>query len=232
MEKASITKDISMRSIRESVVIISVLFSLVGFIAQAQRMPIYVLPWYNSEPLTIQVGKFSEKLKTEDVQQLQIIADEINKEIDHTSIETLYVLAIRFYDLGQKEEAIYWFYTARFRQLLYAKMVENVGGIGESAFEFKQAQNAFRQLAGEYINGYAGGIPDRLIEIISKVSDEGISCGYIGLAYPNLSFKPYQEQAVVARRISISFLELKQYIIDNREYISKTRKEQGIEGKY
>ena len=47
-------------------------------------------------------------LKSEDVKKLQSTADVIRAEIDNTPIETLYVLAIRFYDLGQKDDAVYW----------------------------------------------------------------------------------------------------------------------------
>ena len=128
--------------IRRAFAVLSAVFCLVSCNNESQRMPIYVEPWYNSEPFTIQVGKFSDVLKSEDVKKLQSTADVIRAEIDNTPIETLYVLAIRFYDLGQKDDAVYWFYTAQFRRNLYARMIENVGGVGEPAFECRQAQLA------------------------------------------------------------------------------------------
>lgn len=113
--------------IRMAFAVLSAVFCLVSCNNESERIPIYVEPWYNSEPFTIQVGKFSDVLKSEDVKKLQSTADVIRAEIDNTPIETLYVLAIRFYDLGQKDDAVYWFYTAQFRRNLYARMIENVG---------------------------------------------------------------------------------------------------------
>lgn len=68
------------------------------------------------------------------------------RKIDHPPIEILYVLAIRFYDLGRKEDDIYWFYTAQFHRNIYAKMVENAAGIGNPAFEQLQAQSTFNEI--------------------------------------------------------------------------------------
>lgn len=212
--------------------VLSAVFCLVSCNNESQRIPIYVEPWYNSEPFTIQVGKFSDVLKSEDVEKLQSTADVIRAEIDNTPIETLYVLAIRFYDLGQKDDAVYWFYTAQFRRNLYARMIENVGGVGEPAFECRQAQLAFNKLSGKWINGYAGGVPDKWLEILAQVIDEGLKSGYVGLAYPELTFKPETEQAAVAEEIAKELSELRQYIIDNREEMAQARKENGIEGKY
>lgn len=96
-----------MKMIRRVFAVLSAVFCLVSCNNESKRMPIYVEPWYNSEPLTIQVGKFSDVLKSEDVKKLQSTADVIRAEIDNTPIETLYVLAIRFYDLGQKDDAVY-----------------------------------------------------------------------------------------------------------------------------
>ena len=71
----------------------------------------------------------------------------------------MYVAAIRLYDLGHKDEAVYWFYTAQYRARVFTSILdkENVGTIGSEAFELKQAYASFNQLAGEYINGYAFG---------------------------------------------------------------------------
>lgn len=222
-----------MNTIKRIFAVLSAAFCLINCYSEStKRISIYVTPWYNSDPFTIQVGKFSDRLKTNDVKELQSIADKIRAEINQTPIETLYVLAIRLYDLGQKEDAVYWFYTAQFRRNIYARMIENVGRIGDPAFELLQAQSAFNKLSGKWINGYAGGVPDKWIEVITKVSKEGLKSGYIGLTYPKLSFKPETEQAAIARKIVEEFSELKQYIIDNREKIARLRKENGIEGKY
>ena len=47
-----------------------------------------------------------------------------------------------------------------------------MGSIGDPGFELFQAQNAFQQLVGPYINGYAFGDIDQLVPIIERVQKE------------------------------------------------------------
>ena len=69
----------------------------------------------------------------------------------------LYVAAIRLYDLGYRKEAIYWFYSAQYRGRQFGVLLDQtkMGSIGSPGFELLHAQNAFYQLVGPYINGYA-----------------------------------------------------------------------------
>jgi hypothetical protein len=87
----------------------------------------------------------------------------------------VYVAAIRLYDFGFRKDSIYWFYSAQYRGRLFATLIdqEKMGSIGSAAFELYHAQNAFQQLVGPYINGYAFGDIDRLIPIIERVQREG-----------------------------------------------------------
>ena len=46
--------------------------------AEASRMPVTVSPYYNSDPLTINVGEMSDKLKSENPADLIRLASSIN----------------------------------------------------------------------------------------------------------------------------------------------------------
>lgn len=200
--------------------------------SDTRTIAIYVTPWYNSDPLTINVGEFSQKLYSSHPEELKGIAQEIHSKIATTPIEALYVLAIRLYDVGLKDDALYWYYTAQFRKNIYSRMIEDVGGIGDPAFEYKQAQVAFNKLSGRWINGYAGGVLDTWLAIITRVSEENTQSPYIGITYPNLTFKSPPEQAVVIKEILKEYAYLQSYIRENREEIIQSRKENGIDGKY
>ena len=64
---------------------------------------------------------------------------------------------------------------------------DSVGGVGEPAFECRQAQLAFNKLSGKWINGYAGGVPDKWLEILAQVINEGRKSGYVGsVSYTHL----------------------------------------------
>src|SRR5213079_624763 len=68
-----------------------------------------------------------------------------------------------------------------------------MGSIGNAGFELFQAQNAFQQLVGPYINGYAFGDIDQLIPIIERVQREGKVVPNFTKIYPGVTFRPKPE---------------------------------------
>ena len=125
--------------------------------AEASRMPVTVSPYYNSDPLTINVGEMSDKLKSENPADLIRLASSINAHDLNIPTEALYVLAIRLFDLNEKIPAAYWFYNAQFRTRvlngLKAQDPDLFGdGMGDGAGEKLAAYNAFSELAGKYFN--------------------------------------------------------------------------------
>ena len=213
------------------------MFSLISLFVfgcnSAQTIEIYVTPYYNSKPLTINVGEYSQRLKTGNPEQLLELADEISKKVDEVNIETLYVLAIRLYDAEKKDEAVYWYYTAQIRKNIFVKMQDsNRGGIGSPAFEIPHALQSFNKLSGEWINGYAGGNPEYLAQTVKRVLNECSHMSYIQRAYPLLQFKPEEEQAAFISEQVQSYEKMCQWLIENKNDVLRQRKERGIEGKY
>lgn len=196
-----------------------------------KKMRLYVTPYYNSQPLTINVGEYSQQLKTNNPKQLLKLSEEIRKKVDEVNIETLYVLAIRLYDAGEKEEAAYWYYMAQFRKNVFIQMQDGEsGGLGNAAFEIPHALQSFNELSGKWINGYIGGYPEKWAEIIRQVSNDVAQMGYIQKSYPTLRFKPEEEQAAIVNEGIAVSEERVQWILENKDDILRQRKENGIEG--
>jgi hypothetical protein len=62
------------------------------------------------------------------------------------------VLAIRFYDVGLRDDAVFWFYAAKDRYLTLSEVVDvGAGGLAQ----VEDAVRNFSTLAGPIINGYA-----------------------------------------------------------------------------
>ncbi len=78
-------------------------------------MPVDVAPFYDSRGLKISVGEYSKELASADSRTILQISNNLKKEKDRLRAEVMYVAAIRLYDLSQKDEAVYWFYTAQYR---------------------------------------------------------------------------------------------------------------------
>lgn len=185
-------------------------------------MAIYVSPWYNSDPLTIDVGAYNDELSSDDPQKMLETAEKIRTEIDQLPIQTLYVLSIRLYDLGQKEQALYWFYTARFRTRIFTEMLCEEGRVGDAAFETRQALAAFSKLAGTTFDRYAGSQVELFAGVLTRVTDEGRKTGPVAGAYPDYKFSDPSQQQAIADQEASELEQFRTYILENQEEIEAT----------
>lgn len=219
--------------------IILALFSIALKEAKAQvstnsaQIPLSITPCYNYDPLQIETDDYSAELKSLSLNNYDSLATLFSAKLDSVSITSLFIFSVRLYDLGKKDEAVYWFHSAKIRAGVFIKSLdpEKTGGIGAPAFELKQQFIAFSQLAGEYINGYAGGELDKWVETLQKVklNIENLSSFS---QYPSIAFLSDEGfQAAKQNRID-DCDKLIDYIQKNKKEIKKTRKENGIEGKY
>ena len=138
------------------------------------HIEVYVTPYYNSKGPAIDVGPFSSGLAAKSETEFVATIWKMKKSWDTLNFAETYVAAIRLYDLGFRKESIYWFYSAQYRGRLFASLIDRdkMGSIGDPGFELFQAQNAFQQLVGPYINGYAFGDIDQLVPIIERVQEK------------------------------------------------------------
>jgi len=197
-------------------------------------MPVYITPYYNSSGLQIGVGEFSKGLAGTDVPSLQKTLSAMKAKWSELCPEAMYVAAIRLYDLGLKDESVYWFYSAQYRAKLFQGLLEpaSIGGIGSKAFELKQAYNAFFQLTGTYINGYAFGDPQKLARTVGTVQAEGKTLPSLKKMYPDIAFVEEGKWPAVNETINSGMTDFIEYLTKNVDTIKKQRQEAGVEGKY
>ena len=146
----------------------------------------YVTPYYDSKGPEVNVGRFSSGLASPKLDDFLTTIGEMKKDWDQLTFQELYVAAIRLYDLGYRKEAVYWFYSAQYRGRQFGVLLDQakMGSIGSPGFELLHAQNAFYQLVGTYINGYAFGDIDGLVKIVERVQKEGRRIPDLEAAYP------------------------------------------------
>ena len=114
----------------------------------------------------------------------------MKRQWQQLSFVELYVGAIRLYDLGYRNEATYWFYSAQYEGKLFSGLLDTnkMGTIGSPGFELNSAQGAFFQLAGPNINGYAFGNLKELESIIRRVQHERQNAPDMQALYPHVIF--------------------------------------------
>ena len=116
--------------------------------ASDSRIPILVPRFYSSEGLQIRVGMYSGQLGTGDLQELTLLAQEMAQQKDDLTPEQMFVLAIRLYDLGEKDNSVYWFYEAQFRAKLFRESLDadHIAGISELSSGLLASYDAFTEL--------------------------------------------------------------------------------------
>ncbi|MFO0942419.1 MAG: hypothetical protein U0930_16905 [Pirellulales bacterium] len=197
-------------------------------------IPIYITPYYESEGTKIKVGEYSEKIAKADANTILALSETLKKQRDNLRLEVMFVMAIRLYDLGHKDEGVYWYYTAQYRGRLFANILDKnkIGSLGSEPFELRQAYGAFMQLAGQYLNGYAFGDLPKLEKTLDKVLDEGKQLPKFHELYPNVTFIEQEKWVEANQTISKGLTEMKQYIKENSDSIREQRKKNGMDGKF
>ena len=144
------------------------------------------------------------------------------------------MVSMRLYDVGAKDKSVKWFYIAQLhhRVLFSITKEEDYSQFGSPAFELYHANNSFMKLAGVYINGYAFGQPDKLVDTLEAVIKDYSTVPKFSHSYPDLKLN-FGDNANGARtEVLASLAGMVQYVKENKEYILEQRKENGIEGKY
>lgn len=203
-------------------------------ITDPAHIEVYVTPYYNSKGPTIDVGPFSSGLAAKNESEFIATILKMKQSWDTLNFAETYVAAIRLYDLGFRKDSIYWFYSAQYRGRLLATLIDQdkMGSIGDAAFELFHAQNAFQQLVGPYINGYAFGDIDQLIPIIERVQREGKVVPDLTKIYPRVTFKPKSEWDTGNKGLNDGLTKLLVTLKNEKASIKQQRIERGMEAKF
>ena len=123
----------------------------------AKRIPIYVEPYYASAqdggtPRVAVGQQFDKLLASSRCEDILAARDLIVQRPGLVTSMTMMVLAIRLYDTGLRDDAVFWFYVAKDRYIVLSEVAQR------NAPQLAQADAAvksFATLAGPFINGYA-----------------------------------------------------------------------------
>ena len=203
-------------------------------ITDPAHIEVYITPYYNSNGPAIEVGRFSSGLAAKSESEFLATIAKMKQSWETLNFPELYVAAIRLYDLGFRKDSIYWFYSAQYRGRLFATLIDQnkMGSIGNAGFELFQAQNAFQQLVGPYINGYAFGDIDQLIPIIERVQREGKVVPDLTKIYSRVAFKPKSEWDVGNKGLNEGLTKLLITLKNEKASIKQQRVERGMEAKF
>ena len=202
-------------------------------VSDPARIEVYITPYYNSEGPVIEAGRFSRGLAASSEPEFVETILKMKHSWSELRFPEMYVTAVRLYDLGFRNESTYWFYSAQYRGGLFGSLVdqEKMGSMGASSFELMQAANAFQQLVGPYINGYAFGDIDRLVQFVERVQKENKTVPDLEKLYPDVTFKRKSEWDAGNQSLNEGLTKFLSILKDQKTSLKKTRIENGTEAK-
>ena len=175
------------------------------------RVPVYVLPYYESasspsaSPMVAVAKEYNELLASPNPSAILRVRDMIAAKNELITPATLMVLAIRLYDVGLRDEAVFWFYVAKDRH----STVEGVLDVGSRALkEVATANRAFATVAGPTINGYAFCNVDRQQATRARAFQWVVDHPYQALFIPSLPAKPGDRRENLSRHLDQRKLDL------------------------
>jgi hypothetical protein len=206
----------------------------VGTIQDPSHIGVYITPWYNSAGPEIQVGKFSSGLASTNEATFVNTVHEMKKSWSKLNFTEMYVAAIRLYDLGYRNESVYWFYSAQYRARLFAALLDGTkaGSIGDPGFELLHAGGAFHELVGPYINGYGAHDIDAQCQVIQRVQQESKRLPDMKAAYPGVIFKKESEWPIQNQEIGNGLSELLSLFKEKKTEIKEQRIKNGVEAQF
>jgi len=197
------------------------------------HMSIYVSPFYNSEGPSITVGPFSAGLGATDQSYFIAAIREMKREWSRLAFPEMYVAAIRLYELGYRNESIYWFYSAQYQGRLFTALLDKkkAGSIGDAGFELLHANEAFQTLAGPYINSYAFADTEYLRRVIRRVKESAQQVPDVKAVYGDL-FKDEAEWSLQNRVVAEGLEKLSATILNQKDEIARKRVESGVQARF
>ncbi|MEP6505696.1 MAG: hypothetical protein ABJD97_20350 [Betaproteobacteria bacterium] len=123
-----------------------------------RQIGIYVLPYYTAGASFAEAPKvavdpaYDKLLQSTQAADIRKVRDGVAAQPDLVKPETMMVLAIRLYDTGMRDDAVFWYYAARDRYLTMDSVLDmrslKLARVSETIASFTDA-------VGPVIDGYA-----------------------------------------------------------------------------
>jgi hypothetical protein len=203
-------------------------------LATAQPMPIFVTPYYDAKGPVVAVGKFSEGLEATDRAAIAKVVKQMDAERATLPAEAMYVAAIRLYDVGLREESVNWFYRAQYRSRLLMAALDpaKIGSMGSPGFELRSALGSFQELAGPFVNGFAGCSQKVWLAGIDAALADSKTLPPLQQIYPRLALLPEKEWAARNGEVAAGLGKLREFVSTSWDSITASRKENNADQKY
>jgi hypothetical protein len=205
-----------------------------------RHIGVYVQPYYEAarepggRPRVAVGASVSDLLSSDKRDDIVKVRDMVEAKPDVVTPMTMMVLAIRLYDMGLRDDSVFWFYVAKDR---YRTLAEVVDVPASGLVQVEDAVRSFATLVGPFINGYAFCDLDKQRAARAKAIDWMERNPYAVVFMERLKPKPgdrRQNLAGVIRAIKADAEKERAYLADakNREQFYAERKKNEMDAKF
>ncbi len=205
---------------------------------KVRSIDIYVAPYYSANAGKVEYVKVYDKIdellksgKEEDFKKAEKIVQDAPQMV---SPITLFVLSARAYDLGLRDDAVFWFYAAKNRAILLRGVIDMEG---EKFTDVVAAIGAFMKLVGDVVNPYAFCDIKKQQEIADKALEWTKKNAYEAMFSPEFSSPHEDRKAALAKgieKLEARNKKEKDYFLDkdNLANFKAMRKQNGTDEKF
>lgn len=205
---------------------------------KVRSVDIYVTPYYSANAGKAEFVKVYDKIddllksgKVEDFKKTEKIVQDAPQMV---SPITLFVLSARAYDLGLRDDAVFWFYVAKNRAILLRGVIDMEG---EKFTDMVAAIGAFMKLVGDVVNPYAFCDIKKQQEIADKALEWTKKNAYEAMFSPEFSSPHEDRKAALAKgieKLESRNKKEKDYFLDkdNLAKFKAMRKQNGTDEKF
>ena len=205
---------------------------------KVRSVDIYVTPYYSANAGKAEFVKVYDKIddllksgKVEDFKKAEKIVQDAPQMV---SPITLFVLSARAYDLGLRDDAVFWFYVAKNRAILLRGVIDMEG---EKFTDMVAAIGAFMKLVGDVVNPYAFCDIKKQQEIADKALEWTKKNAYEAMFSPEFSSPHEDRKAALAKgieKLESRNKKEKDYFLDkdNLAKFKAMRKQNGTDEKF
>lgn len=198
-----------------------------------ELVAVYVPPFYHFLGPAINVGDYSEGLRSRSRDRLLATIEEMDKHRDELTPEQMYSASVRLYELGEKDLSVLWFYRAFYRSQLINLRYKERSVEDDTTSELISAYSDFHRQIGPYVNGYAGCDIDAWLGVLDKVKAENAGNLILDSSYlKEITASGDQELMGVNQAVSDSMDELSQSIEALREDWQRIRTSSGLDARF
>ncbi|WP_137720004.1 hypothetical protein [Methylobacillus flagellatus] len=205
-----------------------------------KHIGVYVTPYYSAAltpegtPEVAVAREFDARLASNMREDIVAVRDALQAKPQLITPMTFMVLAIRLYDVGLRDESVFWFYVAKNR---YFTMVDVLNMKAPGLSGVSVAVRDFAVLAGPFINSYAFCDFAKQEAAALKAIDWVENYPYEGLFMEQLPSLPGDRAENLKKAIAgirEGQEKEREYLADpkNREEMTKQRKENNVPEQY